>query len=211
MKQGLTLIAVVLDKSSSMNAVRDATQGAFNEFLQDQQRAPGEAELWLTLFDTEVQQRGPWRIADAPPLGSGSNTYEPAGMTALYDAVGRTIDKVGRSLAAKPESERPERVIFVIQTDGEENSSREYTADRVRGMVELQRSTYQWEFLFLGADQDAWEKGALMGVAAANTVAYDNNMVGTRSVLASASSAVTSYRSGGDATFVDNDLRGNTP
>jgi hypothetical protein len=91
----------------------------------------------------------------------------PRGSTALLDAVGRAINETGERLAKMPEAERPGLVVFVVMTDGPENSSREFTKSHIKQMIEHQQSVYKWQFTFLGANQDAFAEGGAMGVAAA--------------------------------------------
>lgn len=184
---------VVLDKSGSMGDVREATISAFNEFLEDQKKVPGEVLLTLVLFDTVVvthHLNQPLEVASKLT----HDNYRPSGMTALYDAVGATIDRVGAHLSQMPEGERPERVLVVIQTDGMENMSREYSARRVADMIEHQRSRYAWDFMFLGADQDAWLQAGKMGIKRGSTVSYDHTNVGTRSAMLVVNSTVRGYR-----------------
>ena len=105
-------------------------------------------------------------IAEVPPLA-----LEPRGATALLDAIGKTIHETGRRLAALPEAERPERVLFVVISDGQENASTEFSSERILAMTTHQASAYKWEFVYLGANQDAIAEAAKMGIRnAANYV-----------------------------------------
>jgi hypothetical protein len=211
-----TAIVLVLDKSGSMGTVQDATISGFNEFVDEQKKVAGEVLFSLTLFDTDLEKRALNKaLAEIPALNR--ETYVPGGMTALYDAVGHTIHDVGRHLDGLAEDDKPDRVLFVIQTDGQENSSREYTADRVRQMIREQRDRWAWEFMFLGADQDAWVAGGNLGIAAGQTLSYGNDAIGTRAAFASVSNVATSYRTTGDSvdhslkTTTGNDLRKRKP
>ena len=132
-------ITVVLDRSGSMEAVADDTIGGFNHFVKDQREEAGSACLTLVQFDTEyefVHRALP--IAEVPRLTR--QTFRPRGGTALLDALGRSINETGARLAAMPEAERPGRVVFVVLTDGEENSSREFHAAKVGQMIAHQRA-----------------------------------------------------------------------
>lgn len=200
MKNATEIICVV-DKSGSMEAVASDAIGGFNAFLKDQQALPGEASLTLALFDAEyalLHDGVP--IADAPPLDRAS--YRPSGMTALYDAVVRTIESVGRRLAETPEEDRPDKVIMVILTDGLENSSREFPGEpgarAVRERIEHQREKYNWEFLFLAANQDAVLSGGELGVRADRAQTFVADAEGTSRAFAMQSAAVTSFRACGD-------------
>jgi len=169
MKKDLCELIVVIDESGSMGSVRNDTIGGFNTFLETHQKMPGEAKLTLVKFDTkyDIVHNG-LDIQKTPPLNS--KTYSPSGMTALLDAVGKTIDAVGKRLDATPEEEKPEKVIMVIMTDGEENSSREYKIEDVKRKMKHQQDVYKWDVVFMGADQDAWAAGGGMGVS--NNVNY---------------------------------------
>ena len=123
-------ITIILDRSGSMESVKDDTIGGFNSFLAEQQKVAGEAVLSLVQFDDQyevVYQDKDIRAADRLTEA----TFQPRGMTALLDAVGRTINAVGQRLASLPETERPDKVVLVIMTDGFENSSHEFSAAKI--------------------------------------------------------------------------------
>lgn len=179
MRADLTEIACVLDRSGSMNAIAGDAIGGFNTFLAAQQALPGTARLTLVLFDHEYQlAHNNVPIQDVPPLDE--HTYVPRGMTALLDAVGRTIDDMGARLAATPEAERPAKVIVAILTDGMENASRDYTYDKVSSMIRHQQQKYSWEFIFLAANQDAISSAAKLSIHADNAIAFQATGVGIR-------------------------------
>jgi uncharacterized protein YegL len=193
-------ITMVLDRSGSMSIVRDDTIGGFNAFLKEQQSASGECRLTLVQFDNEyefVHQGKP--VAEVPPLNT--TTFVPRGSTALLDAIGRAVNETGARLSAMAEHERPGKVVFVIITDGQENSSREFTRDKVNGMIAHQRESYQWEFVFLGANQDAIQTGASLGVHAANAMTYAQNTAGVLRAFESTSRNLTSLRSGSKSSM----------
>ncbi len=172
MRDDLTEVAVVLDRSGSMSAMAEEAIGGFNAFLESQRQGPGEVRLWLVLFDHElipVWTSAP--LAAVRPLDAGS--YVPRGTTALHDAVATTIDAVGQRLAALPEAERPGRVIVAILTDGQENASSRFTAAEVAQRIRHQREKYGWEFLFLGANQDVVSEAAKMAIPAADAIAFE--------------------------------------
>jgi len=172
-KANLVEIIVVLDRSGSMSTVRNDTIGGFNTFVNDQKvQAKGEVKLTLVQFDDqyEVNYNGR-QIQEVPALTE--TTYIPRGMTALLDAVGKTINTVGDRLAKTPEAERPSLVIFVTLTDGQENSSKEFKLDQIKSLIEHQTTKYNWQFVFLGADQNAFQ-AASMGFTASNTYNYSN-------------------------------------
>jgi len=194
MKAGLTEIICVIDKSGSMDAIKKDAIGAFNSFLAAQKALPGEAKLTLTLFDTDYQIKlNGVDIKTVQDLTE--KTYTPGGCTALLDAAGRTIDKVGERLSATQEDQKPEKVIMVILTDGEENSSKEYTHEQLMKKINHQRDTYKWEFIFLAANQDAIQAGQAIGIV--HNVNYAPTSKGLQGAVQCFSSAVASYRTGG--------------
>lgn len=167
-----THITVILDRSGSMQSVRSDVIGGFNTFLDEQKKTPGECTFTLAQFDTNdpyevLRDFAP--LNEVQPLG---DEYLPRGGTPLYDAVGRGIIDTGHRLARLPEDQRPGKVIFVIITDGQENSSREFTRDKVFEMTRHQQEKYSWQFVYIGANQDAMAVGATLGVAAANSLTY---------------------------------------
>ncbi len=161
MRSDLTDITLVVDRSGSMQDIQADAQGGVNAFVEQQAQQPGEAYLTLVQFDTEyefVHQGIP--IREVPEY-----QLVPRGMTALLDAVGRAINETGARLAAMDEQDRPGLVVFVIMTDGLENSSREFTRNEIRRMIQDQQDKYSWHFTFLGADQDAFAEAHQMGMA----------------------------------------------
>lgn len=194
-----THIAVVLDRSGSMNSVRDDAIGGFNTFLSQQQALPGEASMTVAQFDHEyLVTHANKPLRDVPPLNTV--TYAPRGMTALYDAIGRTVDTVGAELAALPASERPAKVLMLIITDGFENSSREYSGARIREMIAHQREKYSWEFIFIGSDEKAiGDAQKTLGMQTNSTRSYRSaNEVMTKGLIA-ASAGTFSYRASNQA------------
>ena len=150
MNQNLTEIAFVMDRSGSMESMKVEAIVAFNQFLKDQRELPGEARLTLVLFDTEfLKPYDNVPIKKVPELNE--KTYVPRAGTALLDAMGKTIDEIGKRLAATAEADRPGKVIIACMTDGEENSSQQYSNDAIAAMIRHQQEKYSWDFVFLGA------------------------------------------------------------
>ena len=169
----LTHIAFLLDRSGSMQSIKDDTEGGFNAFIEEQRRQPGECLVTLAQFDNEYEEV--YRdvpVGDVPRL-----QLAPRGSTALLDSIGRLVSATGERLAALPEEERPGVVIVGIMTDGHENASHEWTHPAVKALIEQQTKNYHWQFLYMGADQDAIEVGASIGVAAANAMTYSRGRV----------------------------------
>ena len=126
-----SLIAVLLDRSGSMESIKSDTEGGFDAFIGEQRKEPMDIRVTLAQFDTDYEVVYANRpVHDVPPL-----ELQPRGMTALYDAVGKLITDVGAELAATPEQKRPARVTVVVLTDGHENSSQEWTHDAVSAAI----------------------------------------------------------------------------
>lgn len=194
-KENFTSINVIIDRSGSMGNLATDTIGSFNTFLAEQKLVPGEAVFTLCTFNEESKL-----VHDFVKLGSvpdlNSKTYTPHGSTALLDAVGSTINSVGVKLAAMPEEERPSKVIFLIITDGQENASTDFSRAQVKEMIEHQRNTYQWEFVFMGANIDAVGEGMSLGIAQQNTLNYDASSAGTHELYRGVSDSMKTYRAG---------------
>lgn len=174
MNPDLTEIAFILDRSASMQNMVEPAISGFNRLLCEQQQAPGSARFTLVLFDDQYEvpfQSVP--IAEVVELDV--TTFVPRGSTALLDAVGRTIDNLGEKLKATPEAERPGQVIIAVLTDGEENASRHFTWNDVAKKIRHQTEKYQWQFLFLGANQDAIATSGKMNIHASNTANFSVN------------------------------------
>ncbi len=189
----LSEIACVIDRSGSMQSIKSDAIGGFNAFLEDQKKQPGRARLTLVLFDHEYERvHDSVDIQQVQPLDE--NTYQPRGTTALLDAIGRTIDDVGKRLAETPEAERPGTVIVAILTDGMENASKDYTRARIAEMIEHQRERYGWEFVFLAANQDAIQEAQRLSISAADAVTFNATGAGVRQAYAKMSSSVAEKR-----------------
>lgn len=180
-----TEIVVVLDRSGSMGSIAAATVDGFNTFLDEQKNAEGEAFVTLVQFDDryEVDYKSV-PVKDVNPLINGE-TFKPRGMTALLDAIGKTVNEL--------ETERD--VVFVIITDGQENASREYKRDAIMAMIKTLEDEKGWYFLFLGANQDAIAAGGDMGIKGNKSFTYAATDIGTASAFASFSDNISSYRS----------------
>ena len=171
MKQGLTHIIFVIDRSGSMSNIAADMIGGFNTYIENQKKVPGECFVSLYQFDDiyeAVFERV--KLADVPVLTK--DTYTPRGSTALYDALGRTIDEYGTYLASLNEEDRPERVLVITLTDGYNNASNKYSLSNVRDRIKTQTETYKWDFVFLGSNIDAWEAGQGLGIARASTMQF---------------------------------------
>ena len=179
MQNDLTEIAYVLDRSGSMQSLASDAIGGFNAFISNQKQVEGRANFTLVLFDHEyLVIHKSVDIQQVPELDA--KTYVPRGQTALLDAVGRTIDDLGAALAGLSEAERPAKVIVAIFTDGLENASRVYTTERLAASIQHQQDKYNWEFLFLAANQDAIATAATIAIPAAQAMNFAASPTGVR-------------------------------
>lgn len=189
MNNDLTDITIIMDRSGSMSPIKGDMEGGLSSFIEEQRSAEGRAKVTLIQFDDRYEE-----------VFSGVDVNEtpkihlhPRGMTALNDALGKTISSLGDRLRKMPENERPGNVLVVIVTDGMENASREYTSDQVRDMISHQEGKYSWEFVYLGANQDAVAVASDLGIKAKNAFNYDVGKAGA--MMQAVSSSVASYRS----------------
>lgn len=161
MRNDLTDVTLVVDRSGSMEEIRSDAQGGINAFVADQAKLPGECRITLVQFDDKYE------IVHSGILASEWPEYHlaPRGSTALLDAVGRAIIETGNRISAMPEFQRPCLVICVISTDGMENASQEFTREKVREMISHQQTVYNWQFSFLAANQDAFTQAEYLGLS----------------------------------------------
>jgi uncharacterized protein YegL len=197
MKDNLTEIVFIIDKSGSMRGLTNDTIGGYNSFLEEQKNTDGEAVVTTILFNnnTEILHNAV-DIKNVQPLTR--KDYTATGGTALMDAIGETINKIGERLASKSEEERPSKVIFVITTDGEENSSREFNKSKIKSIITHQTDKYNWQFMFLGANIDAVSEAESIGIRGAFASNYSASSVGTENLYCSLSKSVSSYRGTGE-------------
>jgi uncharacterized protein YegL len=164
----LTHIEFVLDRSGSMHSIKEDIEGGFDAFIADQRSHPGQCTVSLAQFDNEYETVfTAIDVRDVRPLD-----LQPRGATAMLDAIGRSVIALGERLAALPEAERPGTVVVAIMTDGMENASREFTHAAIKALVTRQEQAYNWQFLYMGADQDAIEVGASIGVRPDRSLTY---------------------------------------
>lgn len=197
MKETRTHISVILDRTGSMESIRDDIIGGFNAFLDGQKQQPGGATLTLVQFDTQdpyeiIHDFRP--IADVPDLTR--ETYVPRAMTPLLDAVGRGINDLETRLAKLPARKRPGKVVVVIVTDGQENSSREFKKNRIEKMIREHEEKDNWQFVFLSADLGAFQDAGDYGFNSIKTMLFNKSARGTARAWSSVSERVLEFRRG---------------
>jgi uncharacterized protein YegL len=193
MKSNLTEIVFILDRSGSMSGLESDTIGGYNSFLKTQREVEGEAKVTTVLFDDKYMKlHDRVDINNVNPITE--KEYFARGMTALLDAIGKTIIDIGVNLRDTPEQEMPSKVIFVIITDGHENASKEFTYKKVKELISHQQSKYSWEFIFLGANIDAVKEAGNLGIRASRTANYMADAQGIGAVYSSLAENISSFR-----------------
>lgn len=190
-KLPITHVIMIVDKSGSMAHLAEDVRGGFNQFVEDLRDKAGRFRLSVTLFDTECQTLCiAAKLRDAPRLTEVN--YQPGGFTALLDAVGKTVYEFEQ----KTTIAKDERVLVVVQTDGQENASQEYRVEQIRDLITAREASDTWSFLFLGAGPKTWAQAGSMGFATANTVSTQHTNSGTRSTYRGVTQAAGAYASG---------------
>ncbi len=193
MNKELTEIVFILDRSGSMAGLESDTIGGFNSMLEKQKKAEGQALLSAVLFSNDSQVL--YDRADIDRIEPMTDEqYQVGGCTALLDAIGDAVHHIGNVHKYAREEDRPAKTIFVITTDGYENSSRRYSYDQVQRMLKRQQERYGWEFLFLGANMDAISAARSFGIREDRAVRYKSDSVGTGKNFNIVSDALCSFR-----------------
>jgi uncharacterized protein YegL len=189
-----THLSLVADRSGSMDVRRVEATNAINNLFDEQKKLPGKLTVDFTEFDDTINQLYTMKDINSVPKYS----LIPRGMTALLDAVGRAIVTTGDALFSLPEDERPGKVLVAIVTDGEENSSHDWTLGQIQKLIKQQKEEYGWEFVFLGADDSAW-LGHSLGIQ--NTISYDSHVGGTQAVYGGLTRSLAGYRASDSGSF----------
>ena len=196
MNKNLTELVFILDKSGSMSGLEDDTIGEYNSMLEKQRQTPGECRITTVLFDNRYEL-----LHDRVDLRAiqpiTRNEYFVGGSTALLDAIGKTIHKIAAVQKNTAKDYRAKKVMFVIITDGAENSSREYSAKKIKSIIQHEKKKYGWEFIFLGANIDAVETAEQFGIDENRAANYIPDSEGTELNFRMMSEAVTSFRACG--------------
>jgi len=196
MKQDHTHITVILDRTGSMESIRDDTIGGFNSYLQSQKAEPGTATLTLAQFDTQDPYEVIHRfkpIGEVPELTR--ETFVPRAATPLLDALGRGINDLEKSLSELKEDDRPTKVVFVVVTDGQENSSREFRKETIEKMIQERKDKSDWQFVFLSADLAAIGDARAIGIQPSAVLPYAKSSEGSASAWVSLAQRTSDYRS----------------
>lgn len=192
MKANLTWIVYVLDESGSMGDIKNDTVGSFNEFIKEQQKVEGLAECTLVKFNDKIEKvYENVSIQDTPLLNE--QTYRPNSWTRLYDAIGQTIKDVKSKIKEMHEDEKPEKVLFVILTDGKENRSNVFNKEQVFEKI-AKREKKGWNFIYLGANQDAMAEGSKIGIKTKNATTWTADTKGIKTAFMASSNYATKFR-----------------
>ena len=177
----------ILDRSGSMGGTVDDSIGGYNTFLKKQKEDDGENTITLVLFDNKYDVI--YENIDINEVDDLTDkVYIPRGMTSLNDAIGRTLVTARERHMKLPEDKRPENVVVAILTDGMENSSREYSSDKIKELVKLYEKEYNWKFMYLAANQDSFAVGQAYGFSRGNTLNFCDTGVGRQHAFANVSS-----------------------
>ena len=190
MKKGLTEVVFILDRSGSMSGLESDTIGGFNSMIEKQKKEEGEALVSTILFDNYSEVlHDRVEVSKIEPLTD--RDYTVRGCTALLDAIGGAIHHIGNVHKYARDEDVPEHTIFIITTDGMENASHQYSREKIKAMIERQKTKYGWEFLFLGANIDAIETARSYGIDQDRAVEYNCDSVGTGLNFEAMSDAIT--------------------
>ena len=193
MKNNITELVFILDRSGSMSGLERDTIGGFNSMIAKQKKQDGCCYVSTVLFDNESEVlHDRVKLADVPEMTN--NDYTVRGCTALLDAIGGAIHHIGNIHKYARAEDVPEHTMFVITTDGQENASHRYTSEQVKKMIERQKEKYGWEFLFIGANIDAVETAARYGISKDRAVNYNADAKGTHILYESVARAVCNVR-----------------
>ena len=196
-KNGITELVFILDRSGSMSGLESDTIGGFNAMIEKQKKQDGECYVSTVLFDNVSEVlHDRVSLTDIKPMTD--REYTVHGCTALIDAIGGAIHHIGNVHRYARNEDVPEHTVFVITTDGMENASHKYSSDKVKKMIERQKEQYGWEFLFIGANIDAVETAAQYGISEDRAVNYHADSKGTACLYDNVSDVVFSVRMGCD-------------
>lgn len=200
-EKNYTHMAIVMDRSGSMVTIKNDMIGGLDSLFAEQAKLDGKCLVDYSQFDTRFET-----IYEDKPVAEAKAVCEPRGGTALLDAIGSAVTNLGSRLRGTVENKRPDKVLVVVITDGYENSSHVWNVDQVKNLITQQREKYNWEFIFLGATEDAVDTATSYGFAHDSSMNYSNVGNTTNSL----NSYVTATRSTGSARFTDADRKSAT-
>lgn len=192
MNKNVTEIIFLLDRSGSMAGLESDTIGGFNAFVEKQCNLEGETIVTTVLFDDQYEVV--WNGVNGVNIKLTDKEYYVRGTTALLDAVGKTILDVGHRLTKTIEAQKPGKVIFVITTDGMENTSKEFTYKKVKELIKHQQEKYSWEFIFMGANIDAAMEADSLGISSENAYKFEASEKGVENMYEMVFEAVSEKR-----------------
>lgn len=186
-----THITYVLDRSGSMSTVQKDVAGGLTSYIAEQKILPGKCTFSLVQFDDQYNVE--YWFKDIKEVETID--FVPRGWTAMLDAIGKAINSTGEALALMPEADRPDKVLMIIHTDGEENASKEFRRSQINDLIKHQETKYNWKFVFVGTNIDVVATGGDIGVSRGSTKAYDNTSRGINVMYSSLSNATAKARS----------------
>jgi len=200
-----TYVAMVVDRSGSMERIRDDTIGGINTFLEDQKKDPEGILFTYAQFDDYYEV-----VYDSMPIievpAITRETFQPRGMTALLDAIGKTINRVSSYIAVQDDADKPQKVVLVIVTDGHENSSREFKPDAILELIESKQNNEDWQIVYLAANQNAIKEAQAYGIRGTTVMNYTSGPIGVGNAYIACSNAIkTSRTTGGSIVFSEQD------
>ena len=225
MKKNYTHLSILIDRSGSMTSIKKSIIEGFNTLINDQKKEPGELTVSLIQFDSYYQSytnglyggiagtftgKQSLRYIDVNDFANldsvtllNESNYQPEGGTPLNDSLARLIKETGDKLALMREEDRPEKVIVVVMTDGEENTSTEHTTQSVKTMIEHQEKIYNWKFIYIGANQDAFGEAKSRGMSGA--LNFTANHTGTTAAYMATTNTLSSMRGATMDSFMSTD------
>jgi hypothetical protein len=171
-----TDMTIIMDRSGSMHSIRSDAEGGINSFIKDQSGLSGKKVLTVVAFDDKYEI--PVSAMTIEANNYPSIILQPRGSTALLDAIGKTVVKTGERFAVMPENQRPGKVLIIVVTDGLENASQEFTRTYIKELIQQQENTYNWQFIYLGANQDGFAEGMTMGFKGSSAATYTTDNIG---------------------------------
>lgn len=196
--QNFTSIALVVDRSGSMATIAEATKEGVKEFISNQKQNPEKAAFTLVQFDHEYEILNHFTDLNQVDENAFAKQYSPRGSTALLDAIGRTIIEMSNQIEAIEPKEKPNRMVVAIMTDGQENSSREFTIEKIKELIE-EKQKLDWKFIFLSADLNSFHAAQSYGFNSNSILYFDSSNV--FDAYSSIAAKVTCAREGKEVNF----------